>query len=72
MLPTYGRGRTSTDGRGRGRDRQPSPGRGRGRFGQQTSSDKKPQERELKFSPVDNIQGKGTVAPYATTKDAVI
>jgi hypothetical protein len=45
---------------------------GHQRFGQQTTSDKKPQERELKFSPVNNIQGKGTVAPYATTKDAVI
>jgi hypothetical protein len=72
MLPTYGRGRTSTDGRGRGRGRQPSPGRGRGRFTERTTSNKKPQERELKFSPVNNIQGKGTVAPYATTKDAVI
>ena len=70
MLNTYGRGRTSNGRGGRGRGR--SPGRGRGRFGQRTAGDKKPQERELKFSPVNNIQGKAAVAPYATTRDAII
>jgi hypothetical protein len=69
MMNSYGRGgRTSgRGGRGRGRN----PGRGRGRFGGRTNTSK-PQEREVKFAPIQS-QGRSTVATYAaTTKDAVI
>ena len=69
MMSSYSsRGRSNErGGRGRGRN----TGRGRGRFNPKTSNISKTQERELKFSPMNN-QGKTNAATYTTTRDAII